>query len=85
MPYISMQSPSVNSEAIVTNSGPKLTKSVLRDKAQNGMQITVADSTAASYLWSTQVGAQYPSILDMPRRSMVSAEHLLGLIRSLQV
>jgi len=85
MPAISMQAPSVNSESVVTNSGPRLTKAMLQDKAQNGMQFTVADATAASYMWSTQVGGQYPTILDLPRRSMLASEHLLGLVRSLQV
>jgi len=84
MPYISSKAASVNSQSVVTNSGAKVTKAVLRDKATNGMELTVADSTAASYMWSVQVGSQYPSILDMPRRSILSAEHLMGLIRSLQ-
>ncbi len=85
MPYISTQMPSVNSQSTVTNSGTRMTKSVLREKMVNGMEITVADSTAAAFMWSMQVGSQYPSILDMPRRSVLSTEHLMGLIRSLQV
>ncbi|MCK9240088.1 hypothetical protein [Desulfocurvus sp.] len=85
MTAISMQAPSVNSESVVTNSGPQLTKALLQGKAESRMSFTVADASATSYLWSTQVGQQYPSILDMPRRSMVAAEHLLGLVRSLQV
>lgn len=85
MPYISGQLASVNSQSTVTNSGTKLTKAVLRDKAVNGLELTVADATAASYMWSVQVGSQYPSILDLPRRSVLSSEHLMGLIRSLSV
>lgn len=85
MTYISAKTSSVNSESVVTNSGTRMTKAVLRDKASNRMQITVADSSAASYMWSVQVGKQYPSILDLPRRSVISAEHLMGLISSLKV
>lgn len=85
MPYISGQLASVNSQSTVTNSGTKLTKAVLRDKSSLGMELTVADATAASYMWSVQVGSQYPSILDLPRRSVLSSEHLMGLIRSLSV
>lgn len=76
--------PSVTSQSVVTNSGTRMTKSILRDKLANGMELTVSDSTAAGYMWSLQVGRQYPSILDLPRRSAIATEHLLGLVRSLR-
>lgn len=79
-----VQAASVNSNSVVTRSGEKMTKAILRDKVTNRLQLTVADSTAASYMWSVQVGDQYPSILDLPRRQL-AAEHLLGLISSLRV
>ena len=77
-------SPSVASQSVVTNSGTKMTKAILRDKLANGMELTVSDSTAAAYMWSHQVGRQYPSILDLPRRSAVATEQLIGLVRSLR-
>ncbi|BBD07492.1 error-prone DNA polymerase [Desulfovibrio ferrophilus] len=76
---------SVNAHAVVTNSGEKMAKSILRDKATNNAEMTVADTTAAGYMWSRDVGGQYPSILDLPRRTAVASEHLLGLIRSLKI
>jgi len=80
-----VRSDSVNANSIVTNSGEKMTKSVLRDKVANNAELTVSDATAAGYMWSRQVGGQYPSILDIPRRTAVATEQLMGLIRSLQV
>ncbi|WP_461209978.1 hypothetical protein [Desulfocurvus sp. DL9XJH121] len=84
MPFLSAGGPSVASQSTVTNSGTKMTKATLRDKVANGMELTVSDATAASYMWSREVGTQYPSILDLPRRSPIAAEHLLGLIRNLR-
>lgn len=84
MPILTAGAPSVTSQSTVTNSGTKMTKAILRDKMASGNELTVSDTTAAAYMWSRQVGTQYPSILDLPRRSAIASEHLLGLIRSLR-
>lgn len=82
---MNVRNDSVNAHSVVTNSGERMTKSILRDKVVNSSDLTVADSTAAGYMWSRDVGGQYPSILDLPRRTAVATEQLLGLIRSLQI
>lgn len=75
---------SVNAHSIVTNSGEKMSKSILQEKVSLNAELTVADTTAAGYMWSRDIGSQYPSILDLPRRTAVASEHLMGLIRNLR-
>lgn len=84
MPNIPSKPATVNSFSTITNSGAKLTRANLQSKVSSGSDLTVTDTIVASFQWSLQQRNQYPSILDVPRRTAVASEHLLGLIRSLK-
>lgn len=85
MPTIPAKPTSVNANSTITNSGAKLTRASLQQKVSTGSELTVTDTIVASFQWSLQQRDQYPSILDVPRRTAVAAEHMRGLIRSLTV
>ncbi|NJB66592.1 hypothetical protein GGQ74_000232 [Desulfobaculum xiamenense] len=68
---------------VVTNSGARMTKTVLMAKVRTGTPLTHTDASAASVLWAQKIADQYPDFIGMPRKSVIAAEHLIGLVRDL--